>query len=192
MDPEILRMRVQNTFPQLEQSEGDFTISLPDCRAVFFCTHTGELDFQVTPLGSGANQASKAITAIEILVPSTDALWEGLRSSLRIGRLRKYPTLIECAIKDAQSRTKLLVRDSISPLLSSGAKLAYAISFLYCILGVVLVLWQLHIRESADIRTANILTVTLSLGIAAVSVPIPIVTNWREWKKSFSWRYARV
>jgi len=195
MDAETLITRLRNHFPKLERSAGDFVIPLGDCRAEFFCINSQHLDFRISPVASdGANRAttSKAITAIEMLVQSTDVLWEGLRSSLRHPRSRKFPTLIRCVIQDTQSRVPLLIHDSSSPLRSPGAKTAYAMSLIFCITGAFLVVWQLHTSEPSGARTANILAIALPIGVAVISTPAPILINWREWKKTFTWRYVRI
>jgi|SRR5271165_2277501 len=197
MAPEAMTARVREHFPKLEESDGDFVIPLADCRAVMFCQHNGELFFEVTPLVSGGDnrvvtEIDRVVTEVELLVPSTDSLWEGLRNSLKRGPGKKYPTLTECSIEDRRSKAKLLLRDPISPLRSPGAKIAYSMSLLFCVIGVILVVWQFHMRQSADARTANVLAVALAFGVAAASMPVPILMNWRERKNASAWRYARV
>jgi hypothetical protein len=195
MDTTLLMKRVEECFPKLERSDADFVIPLADCRAEFFCTSSQSLDFRIAPSesdGAGRVTSSKAVTAIEMLVRSTDTLWVGMRRALKVRRLRRYPVLDRCVIEDTQSRSILLVRDSLSPLRSPGAKVAYIISFLFCIIGLALILWQLSRRQPADSRIANVITIAVSLGIAALSTPLPIVINWRDWKRTFAWRYVRL
>ena len=195
MDATILMKRIRKHFPRLEASDYDFTIPLGDCRAQFACENIGNLDFRIVPTASdGASPVttSSAVTAIEMLVRSTDTLWRGVRKSLATPYLRKHPILEECRIEDTQTKFTLLTRDATSPLRSTGAKVAYLMSVLFFIAAIILVLWQLRMHQSADTRTANILTITLSLGAAALSAPIPILVDWRDWKKTLKWRYARV
>jgi hypothetical protein len=195
MDTALLISRVEKRFPKLERSESDFVIPLNDCRAEFFCTSTQSLDFRIAPNESGSTDRatiSKAVVAIEMLVRSTDSLWPGLRRALKVSRLRRYPVLDRCVIEDTRSRSILLVRDSLSPLRSPGAKVAYVISFLFCITGLALIIWQLKRQQPADSRIANAITIAVSFGIAALSTPLPILINWRDWKKMFAWRYVRI
>jgi len=193
METETLIARVRTTFPKLECSAWDFVIPLGDCRAEFFCLSTQTIDFRIVPSESGWGHvgSSRVIPVIEILVRSTDALWEGLRSSLRVGHLGKRPRLTDCAIVDDSSKASLLIRDQVSPLRSLGAKISYAFSFIFCAAAIALVIWQLHTKQSADVRAANILAITVPLGVAAVASPIPILITWREWR-AFTWRYRRI
>jgi hypothetical protein len=193
MDAQAIINLLRKAFPRLEPSDYDFVIPLNDCRAQFFCTSTRCLEFRIQPeTSSGPDRArsSKAVTAIEILVRSTDTLWDGMRNALGIKPFSRRPTL-DCVIEDTQSRTTLLVRESASPLRSPGAKVAYVISAIFCAATAFLILWQIHTRQPSKDRITNILTVLLSLGVAALTIPVPILVNWREWKKALNWRYVR-
>lgn len=195
MNTDLLITSARKHFPKLELSDYDFVIPLADCRAQFFCNSTRSLDFRIVPNTSdGVNRASaaRAVTAIEMLVRSTDTIWEGMRQALGSRRFWRKPTLDRCVIEDTQSRSVLLVRDSESPLRSAGAKVAYIMTGIFLAVGLALVLWQLKKHQTTDARTANILTITLSLGVAALATPLPILISWREWKKSFTWRYIRI
>jgi hypothetical protein len=195
MNAVALMDRIRRHFPQVEASDYDFTIPMGDCRAQFVCGNIGNLDFRIVPsVSDGARPSStaSAVTSVEMLVRTTDKLWPDVRKSLTTKYLRKRPILTECRIEDTQSKFTLLIRDTESPLASSGAKIAYAMSLIFCLAAIPLVFWQVKIHQSADTRTANILAIALTLGAAAVSVPIPIVVNWRDWKKSLPWRYARI
>lgn len=195
MDAPALMRRIRKHFPQVEASDYDFTIPVEECRAQFVCGNIGNLDFRIIPSTSdGVRPVSteSTVTAIEMLVRSTDKLWPDVRKSLTTNYLWKRPVLTECRIEDTQSKFTLLIRDTASPLRSPGAKIAYAISAFFFITAIALVVWQLRMHQSADARTANILAIALALGVAAVSAPVPILINWRDWKKSLQWRYARV
>ena len=194
MDATALMKRVRKHFPKLEASDYDFTIPLVDCRAQFACENTGNLDFRIIPIASDSantTTTSSAVTAIELLVRSSDMLWRGVRKSLTTRYLRRHPILEQCRIEDTQTKFTLLTRD-VSPLRSAGAKVAYLMGVLFCAAIIALVLWQLRMRQSADTRTANILTIAVSLGVAAVTAPVPILINWRDWKRNLKWRYARI
>lgn len=189
--------RIRKHFPQVEASDYDFTIPIPaeECRAQFVCGNIGNLDFRIVPsISDGMRPVStaSAVTAIEMLVRSTDKLWPDVQKSLTSNYLRKRPILTQCRIEDTQSKFTLLIRDTASPLRSPGAKIAYAISALFFIAAIALVVWQLRMRQPTDVRTTNILAIALALGVAAVSAPVPIFVNWRDWKKSLQWRYARI
>ena len=191
MNLEAVKTRVRERFPKLEESDGDFAIPLVDCRAVLWCQHNKELLFKVAPQEN--NGTNRAVTEIELLAPSTDSLWEGLRDSLKYGLYGRYPALTQCCIEDRRSKAKLLIRDPVpSPLRSPGAKVAYIMSILFGVACAALVVWQLHLHQSRDTRVANILAIALATGVAAVSMPVPILINWRDRKKTSTWRYARV
>ena len=195
MNAAALMKRIRTHFPQAEASDYDFTIPIDECRAQFVCGNIGNLDFRIVPPISDDMRpvsTASAVTAIEMLVRSTDKLWPDVQKSLTSNYLRKRPILTECRIEDTQSKFTLLIRDTASPLRSSGAKIAYAISALFFIAAIALVVWQLRMRQPTDVRTTNILAIALALGVAAVSAPVPIFVNWRDWKKSLQWRYARI
>jgi len=195
MHATALMTRIRKFFPRVEESDYDFTIPLGECRAQFVCGNIGNLDFRIIPSATDSLQhtsSESAVTAIELLVRSTDMLWPGIRKSLTTKHFWKRPILTECRIEDTQSKFTLLIRDTASPLRSPGAKVAWVISLLFAIAIMALVVWQLHASEPSNIRSTNILTIALALGTAALSAHIPIFINWRDWKKSLQWRYTRV
>jgi len=192
MTPDAVRDRVKRSFPRVLPGGADFYIQLNDCKVEFFCSSTTVLEFSIIPTdAANPNRTVRAVTAAELLVRSTDTIWHGLQKSLRCGVLGKRPKMDRCAIEDSQSRSTLLVRDDRSPLVSPGAKVAYVASFLFAIVGAALIYWQLRDTGPVDSQGANILSIALSLGVAAFSMPVPIFVNWIQWRKSLVWRYVR-
>lgn len=198
MSIETLRARVKDQFPKLDRSDGDFAIPLDDhCKAVFVEEHESVLSFTVKTDEAGTGRVA---AAVRVLVPATDTLWEGLRPALRVNNREPgeddlpdgYPTLSQCCIKDKQSHSPLLTRYTApSPLRSRSAKVTYVMSVLFCLVGGLLIGLQFPWHESADARNANIWAIAVAFGVAAVSVLIPVMMNWREWERTPVWRFEQ-
>jgi len=195
MDEATVLAKVKSRFPKAAIGGMDFVIPLGDCEAEFYRTNSTALEFHVKPVSSsgstGAPNPARAVTAAEMLVRATETLWFGLEQSLRTGRWKHRPTLKRCSIEDTYTTTTLLARETQSPLLSSGAKVAYAFSVLYLVAAIILTYWQFATPHSKDVRQANVLGIALALVVAAVSTPAPVFMSWREWKGSLSWKYVR-
>lgn len=195
MDAVAVLAKIKARFPNAAIGGMDFIIPLGDCEAEFFRAHSAELEFHVRPVSSrglGGPNPARAVTATEMLVRATETLWFGLEKSLRTGGWRhRRPTLVRCSIEDVNTTTALLARETQSPLLSSGAKVAYIFSILYILAATILIYWQFMTPNSKGVRQANVLGISLALFVAAVSTPVPLFMSWREWKGNLSWKYVR-
>ncbi|WP_214929840.1 hypothetical protein [Streptomyces sp. ISL-98] len=194
MDAAQVLAKVQSRFPRASAAGLDFVVPLMDCEAEFFCVSSTNLEFRVKALVAGAaaaSSSSRTVTAAEMLVRATESLWGGLEASLNSGRRRGRPTLVRCSIEDTQSRTTLLACETVSPLRSSGAKLAFAIGAVLTLAAIVLIFWQTVTPHSKEARESNILGISISLFVSAGLVQLPIFANWIEWKKELSWKYVR-
>jgi hypothetical protein len=195
MDEATVLARVKARFPKAALGGMDFMIPLGDCEVEFYRANSTVLEFHIKPLsssGSTGPNPARAVTAAEMLVRATETLWFGLKQSLQTNGLGlRHPTLVRCSIEDTYTTTTLLARETRSPLLSSGAKVAYAFSTLYLAAAVILTYWQFTIPDPRAAREANVLGIALALLVAAVSTPVPVLMHWREWKGSLCWKYVR-
>lgn len=185
--------RVRRSFSKAAPGGLDIVIPLVGCEVLLSCESTTTLDFIVKPInapGIGPDPV-RAVTAAEMLVRSTETIWRGLEKSLTCGRIRNKPTLSRCLIEDVNTASTLLAWETHSPLRSPSAKIAYVFCGLYMLAAIILIGWQMATTHSKDSREANILGISLTLFVAAISTPIPTVMSWREWKKTLSWKYTR-
>lgn len=191
--PDEVFIAISAAFPKAARGGMDFTVPLGDCTANFYCRSHTTLEFHIHVTGfSNQNQGVVgAATEAEMLIRSMEILWKGITSSLRSASLRRRPELSRCHIEEPASTAALLVCEIVSPLKSPGARISYLFSGLFALTALVLVLWQRTAPQSHDTRQSNILGILLSLVVAAVSTPIPILVNWREWKRQLVWRYVR-
>jgi hypothetical protein len=197
MSIKTVRARAKDQFPRLDRSDGDFAIPFAHCTAVFWEQGETELFFQVK---TDRAEAERVAAAVRMLVPAIDSMWEGLRPALRVSdhepgedRLRRgYPVLSQCCISDQKSLSPLLTRHiPLSPLRSRSARFAYVMSASFCLVGGLLIGLQFPWRESADARNTNIWAIAVAFALAAVSVLIPVVMNWREWARTPVWRFEQ-
>ncbi|MEU6877963.1 hypothetical protein [Streptomyces sp. NPDC046712] len=193
MDSAAVLTKVQTAFPRAAQGAMDFVVPLNDCEVEFYCTSTTALEFRVraSATGPSTSNSARSVTAVELLVRSTGVLWAGLEKALRGDGRKGRPTLARCVIEDPYSRGILLMCDMESPLRSTGARVGYVFSAFFTIVGVALIVWQFLTPHTASDREANLLGISLSLFVAAISIQIPPIINWREWKKELSWKYVR-
>ena len=191
---------VRENFPALVEGgtrlnanpQPDFSIRFPDCLAEFFCLSTTSLDFVISVAPSNSKrerQQERAVSATESLVRTCETLLAGLTTALRRRYTRRKPRLEMCVVEDPFSRSTILLRGTASPLRSAGAKISLGLMLFWLIVAGALTWWQIGVHQSADSRRANILAICLSLGVAAISTPLPILINWREWKHNPAWRY---
>lgn len=169
----------------------DFSIQFKDCLAEFFCNSTTSLDFVLTLSRSDqrGRQQERAVAATESLVRTCENMLSGLTNALRRPYTRRKPRLEMCIVEDPDSKSTILLRGTASPLRSAGAKFSFGLMLCWLIVAGGLTWWQIGVHQSADSRRANILAIGLSLGVAAISTPVPILINWREWKRNPMWRY---
>jgi hypothetical protein len=191
---------VRSAFPTLvpggtrlnASPQPDFSVQIRDCLTEFFCDSTTSLDFTISVIHSDSEsgrQQERAVAATESLVRSCGTILDGLNVSLRRRYSRRKPKLELCIVEDPFSKSTILTRGTVSPLRSAGAKWSFGLAVFWLIIAGILVWWQSRVHQSAESRLTNILTIGLSLGVAAISTPIPIVINWREWKRNPTWRY---
>jgi hypothetical protein len=186
------RLKVQ--FPQAQLEGDDFSINLTDCKVSCYRSNLTTLDFRIDIELTGSSSKTgpqRVVAATELLIRSTDTLWSGLSSGLSKRFLRRSPVMDLCVIEDVDSKNALLVRDKKSPLRSAAAKLSYTVSSLLLLAMSILIYWQLGLSQSSASRLANVLTITLSLAVAAVVTPTPVLAQWLEWRKNLVWRYVR-
>jgi hypothetical protein len=193
MLPDVVLSRILKSFPKVKSGGSDFILPLPNCEVEFFCASTTSLEFSISPTnykGKVSEVSNRTVTSAEVLIRATESLWTGLEGVLRASWHSRRPRLKSCNLEDPHSLGVLLTRDTDSPLCSPGAKFSWWASVLLVTLTVGLVIWQLHQPES-DARTSNLLGIIIGLGGIAVGIPIPTLINWRNWKKSFVWKYVR-
>lgn len=188
MDSTVLLTKIQTVFPRAAAGGMDFVIPLNDCEVHLYCMSTSSLEFHVKATSS---VSSRSVTVVELLVRSTSVLWSGLERSLKADGRSGKATLASCVIEDTSSRGILLTCDMISPLRSTGARVAFFFSGIFTLAAIGLILWQVFTPHSGADREANVLGISLSLFLTAITTPIPIIINWREWKKELSWKYVR-
>ncbi|MFC8358791.1 hypothetical protein ACFUIY_02860 [Streptomyces griseorubiginosus] len=192
MSPTEILNKVKTAFPRAAAAGLDFTIPLGDCEASFYCMSNTRLEFRVKTVASGASPGGpRVVTSTQMLITSTNVLWDGLEKSLKVSRFRARPSLNGCHIEDVQSRNKLLFCDMSSPLWSAGAKVAYIVSGICAIAAAALILWQLQTQHDSNSQQANILGISLGLLLPAITTPIPVIVNWLEWKKQLTWKFVR-
>lgn len=170
----------------------DFSIQFKDCLAEFFCSSTASLDFTLSVIygdTESERQHGRAVAATESLVRTCETMLSSLTVALRRPYSRRKPRLGICRVEDPFSRSTILLRETTSPLRSTGAAWSFGLTIFWLIVAGMLVVWQDHVHQSADSKHANILAIGLSLGVAAISTLIPVVINWREWKRNPLWRY---
>jgi len=170
----------------------DFSIQFKDCLAEFFCISTTSLDFTLSVVhgnNESERQQERAVAATESLVRTCETILGDLTVALRRPYSRRKPRLEMCIVEDPFSKSTILVRGTASPLRSAGAKLSFALALFWLVVAGTLIWWQIHVHQSTESRRANILAIGLALGVAAISTPVPIIMNWREWKRSPTWRY---
>lgn len=188
MDSSALLTKIQTAFPRAAAGGMDFVIPLNDCEVHLYCMSTSSLEFHVKATPSAG---SRSVTVVELLVRSTSILWSGLERSLKTDGRSGKVSLTRCVIEDTSSRGTLLTCDMTSPLHSTGARVAFSFSGIFVLTAIGLILWQVFTPHSGPDREANLLGITLSLFVTAITTPIPIIINWREWKKELSWKYVR-
>jgi hypothetical protein len=192
MSPIDVLNKVKSYFPRAIPAGLDFTVPLGDCEASFYCISNTSLEFRVKTVATGANPGGpRVVTSTQMLITSTNVLWSGLEKSLKSSRFRGRPSLSSCHIEDVQSRNRLLVCETSSPLRSIGAKAAYIVSILFAAAAIILIAWQLHSQSDNNSQQANILGISLSLFIPVLTTPVPVIVNWLEWKKQLTWKFVR-
>ena len=170
----------------------DFSIPFRDCVTEFFCTSNTNFEFVITYQHVNSRQGrqqERVVAATQSLVSACETVLEGLALTLRHPYTRRKPHLKFCNVKDSDSNSAMLERDMESPLRSPGGRLSMGLAVFWVLVACCLTWWQVRLRQSTDVRSANILAIGLSLGVAAVTTPVPIFANWREWKRGPSWRY---
>jgi hypothetical protein len=194
LTPDQVKDRLEEHFAQVQLGGQDLSITLPGC--IVNCVRSTQttLDFTIEintvsiPSGRGID---RVVAATEMLIRSTDTTWDGFQAVLHKGRFRKQPVLDMCLIEDISTRNVLLVRDPRNPIRSAAAWFSYGISIGFLFIMAAMVWWQLGTEQSSSDRMANLLSITLSLVVAAIATPIPIFMQWLEWKKNIVWRYKR-
>ena len=154
----------------------DFSIQFRDCITEFFCNSTTNFDFVITVAQSNTQhgrQQERAVAATESLVLACENLLGGLTLALRRPFTRRRPRLKLCKVQDPDSNSAILIRGTDSPLKSAGAKLSIGLAVFWLIVAGGLTWWQLTLHQTADSRRANILAIGLSLGVAAITTPVP-------------------
>jgi hypothetical protein len=200
MDRLKLIQHLQTHFPTLAlgslrenaSPQPDFSIQFRDCITEFFCNSTRNFDFVITVAPNNTQhgrQQERAVAATETLVLACENLLGDLTLALRRPHTRRKPRLRLCKVQDPDSNSAILIRGTPSPLTSPGGKLSIGLAIFWLIVAGALSWWQLRLHQPADSRRTNILAVGLSLGVAAVTTPLPIVTNWRDSKRNPAWRY---
>lgn len=189
LDSAALLTKIQTAFPRAAPGGLDFMVPLNDCEVHLYCMSTTALEFRVR--ATNATAGARSVTAVELLVRSTEVLWTGLEKSLEANGRSGKPSLSRCVIEDANSRSILLTCDMASPLRSSGARVSFGLAAFFSLVAVGLIIWQIYTPHSASDREANLLGISLSLFVAAITAPLPTFITWREWKKELSWKYVR-
>lgn len=189
LDSAALLTKIQTAFPRAAHGGLDFLVPLNDCEVHLYCMSTTALEFRVRATNAAASPRS--VTVVELLVRSTGVLWTGLEKSLKVSGRAGKPSLSRCVIEDTNSRSTLLTCDMTSPLRSAGARVSFGLATFFTLVAVGLIVWQLNTPHSGPDREANLLGISLSLIVAAITAPLPTFITWREWKKELTWKYVR-
>lgn len=192
LDSAALLAKIQTAFPRAAPGGLDFLVPLNDCEVHLYCMSTTALEFRVRATNTaGSSATSRSVTVVELLVRSTGVLWTGLEKALKVGGRAGKPSLSRCVIEDTNSRSILLTCDMTSPLRSTGARVSFGLAVFFTLVAVGLIIWQLNTPHSGPDREANLLGISLSLFVSAITAPVPTLITWREWKKELTWKYVR-
>lgn len=183
LQPDALRGALETRLPTLTVGIPDFFVERNACRIEFFCNTTTSLDYTITLKAGGVS----APAAVALLVRETDSV-----NAVVLSALRESGTAhIEyCLLEDDRSRTSLLSwSPHPSPLTSRPAKVSYVLCVALLLLGVFLIYQQLQ-QPIQPGREFNILSLALTLGLPALTLPMPFVFEHLRPKDRTRWIFA--
>lgn len=182
--PDQVESHLRTRLPKLQVGDFDFYVNRANCKVSFFCNETSALDFTVTVTSGTAS----APADVALLVREVNSINATLIDAL--SKPFKRAQIDYCLLEDERSRSQLLSWSNEPPLASRPAKVSYTIAVLILVFCGIVITWQFQ-QPPSDTRTFNIISLLVSAGIPAISVPLPFVFEHFRFRSSGRWSFSQ-